>query len=33
MNDNWQTRYFAVHDEMDLELNRKTIGWDDVINL
>ena len=33
MNDNWETRYFAVHDETDLELNRKTIGWNDVINL
>ena len=33
MNDNWETRYFAVHDEADVELNRKTIGWNDVINL
>jgi hypothetical protein len=33
MNDNWETRYFVVHDEIDMELNRKTIGWSDVINL
>lgn len=33
MNDNWQTRYFAVHDETDAELNRNEIGWNDVINL